>query len=240
MEEMDFTTANQTSQPELLQIDCRGDYTLDLTMASDQMLLSLFYSYTEKLIILLFYPIMMVFGLVVNIVFLLVVARVAEMRTLTNYYLANLAIADMLFVASVGYHFGVSYLASPDVKLLLYHSSAGCAINVSIQFMSHFTSIALVFLVTLERYLGICKPFQHRVVATRRRTVILIILAWTFGAAYSCGLISPKWYRFTQICVVWPEDDEYAHYPTILTTCAPIHPFYNFIPDIVQTMYVRS
>ena len=215
---------------------CDGDATLDLRFAGEEQLAGYFYSQEERFIILAFYPISFLFGLVANISFLLVLFQIREMRTITNAYLGNLAVADILFLCSVDYHFLFSYFPSPKVKSLAYTSSAGCAINVTIQYMAHFASIALVFLMTVERYLGICKTFYHRLIIAKGRTLKLIIFAWVFGLAYACAFVAPRSYVLVKTCVLWPESDMYLDLPNVLHSRSPLHPFYKQMPSILQAV----
>ena len=213
---------------------CNANAALDLRSFDEDLISRYFYSTKEIIIILGFYPVTLLIGLVTNIAFLLVLFQIPDMRTVTNTYLGNLAVADLLFLCSVDYHFLVSYFPSPRVRSLAYDSSVGCAINVTIQYMAHFTSIALVFLMTVERYIGICKPLYHRVVVQKGRTFILIISAWIFGFLFSCAFVAPRSYILVKTCVLWPESDKYDNLPTVITSRSPIHPFYKNMPPILQ------
>ena len=52
----------------------------------------------SAVIIFFVYPVVILFGLLANFTFLLTVCRVQEMRTVTNFYLANLAVSDIMFI----------------------------------------------------------------------------------------------------------------------------------------------
>ena len=230
-----ISLANSTHFPSAVSPSiCDGDSTLDLREASGTTIARYFYSQEERFIILAFYPATMIFGIVANLLFLLVLFRIPEMRSITNTYLGNLAVADLLVLCSVESHFLISYFLSPKVKTLVYRSSIGCAFNVTVQYASHFTSIALVFLMTVERYLGICKPFQHRVIIANARTVKLIIFAWIFGLAYACAFVAPRSFILVKTCVLWPVSILYDNLPTVLHSRSPLHPFYKNMPPILQ------
>ena len=225
---------HKISQLSSVHYGCNVNNTIILLNASDVNIETYLYGPAEKYIILIFYPITIVFGLISNLAFLAVVLKCPSMRTTTNCYLSNLAVADLLFISTVSYHFFVSYILSSDVKLLFYHSSTGCAVNVTLQFMSHFTAIALVVLVTVERYMCICHAVQHRRISSRKLTIRLITVAWTFGLIYSVTLVSPTYFRFDWTCILWPDKEHYEELPVVLTTCTPIHPFYEHTPLIIQ------
>ena len=213
---------------------CNLSSILDLRSSDEDSISRYFYSTGEIIVILGFYPVTLLIGLVANIAFLLVLLQIPDMRTVTNAYLGNLALADLLLLCSADYHFLIAYFLSPKVKLLPYNYSIGMAINVTIQYMSHFTSIALVFFVTIERYLGICKPLYQGVVVRKGRTCILIVSAWVFGLIYSCAFVAPRSYVLVKTCVLWPEGDKYDDLPTLITSRSPIHPFYKNMPEILQ------
>ena len=214
---------------------CKLNSVLDLRSVDEDSLSRYFYNIWEIAIIILgFYPVTLMIGLATNIAFLFVLLLVPEMRTVTNAYLGNLAVADLLVLCSVNYQVLVSYFLSPKVRSLPYNSSIGSAINTTIQYMAHFTSIALVFFMTIERYLGICKPLYLRVVVRKGRTRTLIVSAWVFGLIYSCTLVAPRIYVFVKICVLWPEGDKYDNLPLLITERSPIHPFYENMPQILQ------
>ena len=150
------------------------------------------------------------------------------MRTITNAYLGNLAVADMLCLCSVDYHFVISHLISPRVRTYPYKSSVGYAISYTIQYTSHYTSIALVSLMTVERYLGICKTFYHRLVIAKGRTLKLIVFAWVFGLASSCAFTGSPAVGMAKTCVLWPESKFYNNLPRMLHFYThPPHPFYT-------------
>ncbi|XP_072017579.1 sphingosine 1-phosphate receptor 1-like [Amphiura filiformis] len=88
---------------------------------------------------------------------------------------------------------------------------------------------------TTERYLGICRPLQHRLVATKERTVKLIIMSWVLGVLYS-GLVVPRFSKVIKVCYLWPNSDRFADMPSKFSLgCLAIHPFFNAFSLIVQT-----
>ena len=129
-------------------------------------------------IVLVGFPIILVIGVLGNVAFLTLVARVKVMRTVTNFYLCNLAIADLLFLVVVAaitlWGFGVApvYEATP------FRTNFGCASYYFFRHLAYFTSIALVTLVSSERYLAICLPLKYRLMNNRQRSCVLTCTAW--------------------------------------------------------------
>ena len=60
--------------------------------------LDLLYDIHEKVLTLAVMPSILGIGILGNLTFLIVVVRLQRMRTIVNYYLANLAVCDALFL----------------------------------------------------------------------------------------------------------------------------------------------
>lgn len=212
--------------------------SVDLRVAPENVITLFFYNLSERVVILSFFPLLILIGFIGNFAFLLVLIVIKEMRTVTNFYLANLAIADLLFLGTQSYDIFVGYILSPDVKSQAYQTTIGCGLLFTILFMSHFASVGFVFLVSLERYLAICWPMKHRLVVAKGRTMKLIIASWLFGLVFSAALIAPHWFVLGKLCVIWPEENpRYEGLPSIIkTACLPIHEFYSSFPNMAQTI----
>ena len=228
---MDDVT-NATFSNATFQDQCRGDDILDLQFASDEHLDKMMYSSTEETIILSLYPTSLFVGLAGNLAFLAVIAFMPEMRTITNAYLGNLAVADMIFLCALNYDVLIGFLLSPIVKMKPYWSSFGCGFRVYIQFTAHVTIVGLILLVTLERYLGICKPLKHRVIVAKGRTMKLVIAAWSVSLVFA-AMVVPSVAVFKSMCIVWPKKEMYIHLPTALTSCNPVLQVFGMFHDVL-------
>ena len=78
-------------------LSCTKNNTLNFTSNGEDAR-ALFYNVFDKIIILCILPVIVAFGLGTNASFLFVVARVPRMQTMTNLYLVQLALADLLFL----------------------------------------------------------------------------------------------------------------------------------------------
>ena len=214
---------------------CNGHEVLDMRFATEDALMAMLYNQVDKYMILILFSIICLLGCFGNCVFLLSVAFIAEMRTKTNFYLANLAIADLIFISGQFYDVLLNYLISPRLKTMIYHSSLGCGFLFTSFFTGHFATVGFIFLVALERYLAICQPLQHRKIVSKGRTVKLVTTTWILGLVYAAALIAPRWFVVHKVCILWPNSEEYNKLPTILTNCIPIHPAYNAFPFLVQS-----
>ncbi|XP_020296166.1 tachykinin-like peptides receptor 86C [Pseudomyrmex gracilis] len=111
-----------------------------------------------------------------NIIVIWIVLAHRRMRTVTNCFLVNLSVADLMmsllncafnfiFLLNSNWPFGVVY----------------CTIN---NFVAHVTVASSVFtlvVISCDRYMAIMYPLQHR--NSRKKTVITLILIWSFSSA---------------------------------------------------------
>ena len=90
-------------------------------------------------------PIIFAIGFVGNVAFLLLLARVKTMRTITNFYLANLAAADLTIIFFETVTKLWQYLDSNQVKSDIFLTNFGCMLY---QFAIHTSGLASILLIT--------------------------------------------------------------------------------------------
>ncbi|XP_072048498.1 kappa-type opioid receptor-like [Amphiura filiformis] len=213
-----------------------GSFRNESTLSDEEVIEKYFYSTADRHIITVFFPILLTFGLLGNLAFLAVVAKIPSMRTLTNSYLANLAICDTVFIITMTYDILGSYIQHAPLYMTSHKSDLGCIMTNSIIYVTLFTSVCLLLIMTTERYLGICRPLQHHLVVSKERTVKLIIMCWVFGILYS-GLVVPRWGKVVKVCVLWPNSDRFADMTSKLSlSCTTLHPIFPAFSDIVQAI----
>ncbi|XP_072037057.1 uncharacterized protein [Amphiura filiformis] len=133
--------------------ECINMTTLDLRFVSEDIIKDkYFYTKSEQLIVLILYPLLLMFGLTGNCAFLTVVARISSMRTITNVYLANLAVADILYILVQTYDILIKYLISTKVKNNPYWTDFGCIAAFGTLYVVHFTSVFLIVFVSKESH----------------------------------------------------------------------------------------
>ena len=191
----------------------------NLIYGSDELAQLLFAVATsDVIIVLIVFPVIILFGLFVNFTFLLTICRVREMRTVTNFYLVNLAVSDLLFITATGF----TYIYPRIVhNLRLPQTQIGCILSFTSVYLSYFTSIGLVTLVSLERFLAICYPLKHRVVKSKYRTTMLVVMTWCIAAVLTVIVVPGVGANVTTNCIIWPA--EYRHkFPSMVSQCVSI------------------
>ena len=93
-----------------------GSRSLNLYDYIDEWIETFLYSKTDKVMITIIFPIIVTVGLLANTAFLFTLVRVREMRTITNFYLANLALADFLFIIITAVNYFYKYTWSPEFQ----------------------------------------------------------------------------------------------------------------------------
>ncbi|XP_070557412.1 bombesin receptor subtype-3-like [Ptychodera flava] len=115
-----------------------------------------------------------VIGFLGNALFIFVVVREKSMRTLPNYFVINLACADLLCLCGFMLFPLLRDVGAVNIAMVVY-------LRVFIMDVATFSSIFTVVLVTVDRYTAICHPFRAAQMQGRRRTCTLIVSSWSLG-----------------------------------------------------------
>ncbi|KAJ8035440.1 Neuropeptides capa receptor [Holothuria leucospilota] len=154
-------------------------------------------------------------GLLANSCFLFVVWRIRAMRTNLNQYLAALAAVDIsIFV------FGLTdryFNYFPPITLDVHPPTLGlvsCPFSLLVE-VTHYSSLMLITLISLDRYQAICKPLSHRTVVSGKRTKRHIKGALSLALCTALLLIP---YRGISkpACIEYPPDGQYNYSPHVI------------------------
>ncbi|KAL4236821.1 Serpentine type 7TM GPCR chemoreceptor Srsx [Mactra antiquata] len=122
-----------------------------------------------------------VFG---NVCTCLVIVKNKYMHTVTNYYLFNLAIADLLLLL----------IGLPPETFSIWSAypwifgEAFCISRTMLAEMSTNASILTITAFTIERYLAICHPMKAHTMSGLKRVLLVITAIWLYAAASSIPL----------------------------------------------------
>ena len=220
-----ISTSLNTTQPPTDGLMCEFVLNLTIKERADTFL----YLPEEKWLFLFLLPLIVTLGVISNALFLYVVVSLKEMHTSTNFYLANLAIADVFFLTtSIGQMIN-QYLYSPLRRDWgQSNSNAGCCVINFIVYLCYFGSIFIVTLLAVERFYAVCLPLKHLPLKGKRRTAKLTLVTWFFAALFA-GAYLPRLAIFKSVCLLWPDDEAYAGLPLELGTCNAIYPWTNIV-----------
>ncbi|XP_072018429.1 growth hormone secretagogue receptor type 1-like [Amphiura filiformis] len=190
-----------------------------------QLLLGLFYQHHNYVLKFYVSPLIALFGILLNVTFLFVVARVREMKTITNFYLGNLAVSDIMFLIFSAIDLLRTWQSNPG--LLLHHpynTIAQCVSQSLLVNLTFYGSVCMVTLVTFERYMAICHPLKHRMIGGKRYTVKVTVIAWLAAIAMG-SLSSMTTVKSRSVCTLWPpglKEILKYHIGDVQTVCSPV------------------
>ena len=132
------------------------DKFTDVQNWTDHKIADVFLQPTSILLELVFVPIIFAIGFVGNVAFLLLLARVKTMRTITNFYLANLAAADLMVLNLELIYRPWYYVNFNQIQSFLFYHSFGCGIFIFDVHVPSMSSIFLITIVSFDQYVAIC------------------------------------------------------------------------------------
>ncbi|TKS81871.1 Delta-type opioid receptor [Collichthys lucidus] len=163
------------------------------------------------------YSLICVVGLLGNVLVMYGVVRYTKMKTATNIYIFNLALADALATSTLPFQ-SAKYLMStwPFGEPL-------CKVVIAIDYYNMFTSIFTLTMMSVDRYIAVCHPVKALDFRTPAKAKLINVCIWILSSAVgvpvmimaitkvtdkgkiACALRFPKpeWYWDTvmKICV---------------------------------------
>ncbi|KAJ0050447.1 hypothetical protein NL108_003672 [Boleophthalmus pectinirostris] len=140
-------------------------------------------------------------GLIGNTLAIYVVLRYAKMKTVTNIYILNLAVADELYIL------GLPFLTTQNVLSYWPFGSFMCRVVMTADSMNQFTSIFCLTVMSVDRYLAVVHPirstkWRHPRVA---KVVSAAVWALSFIVVLPVVLFSDIQETFNSCNMIWPE-----------------------------------
>ncbi|KAG9344335.1 hypothetical protein JZ751_011004 [Albula glossodonta] len=129
------------------------------------------------IVITTFYSIVCVLGLVGNVLVMYVIIRYTKMKTATNIYIFNLALADALATSTLPFQ-SVNYLMGTWL-----FGDALCKMVMSIDYYNMFTSIFTLTTMSVDRYIAVCHPVKALDFRTPRNAKIVNVCNWILSSA---------------------------------------------------------
>ncbi|KAM6395670.1 substance-P receptor [Rhynochetos jubatus] len=148
------------------------------------------------------YALIVVVSVVGNVVVMWIILAHKRMRTVTNYFLVNLAFAEASMAA-----FNTVVNFTYAIHNEWYYGLLYCKFHNFFPIASVFASIYSMTAIALDRYMAIIHPLQPRLSATATKVVIGIIWLLAFLLAFPQGYYSVmEELPGRLVCLVeWPE-----------------------------------
>lgn len=140
----------------------------------------IFFRNEVKTPLIIAYTFVFVCCFVGNFLVIMVVLLHRRMRSMTNFFLANLAFANLCVGVFCIYQNLSQYLIASWVW-----GEFLCKMYHFIETLSYTASIAILTLLAVERYLAIIHPIRSKQIMTMGRLKFIIAMVWFVCAAYS-------------------------------------------------------
>ncbi|XP_011253964.1 neuropeptide FF receptor 1 isoform X1 [Camponotus floridanus] len=127
---------------------------------------------TNYLLIILYVPVMAL-AITANILLIAVVFKYHYMRSVTNYFVVNLSVADLLVTIIC-----MPVAVSQAVSIVWSHGELMCKLSSYLQGVAVAASVFTIMAMSIDRYLAIRSPMAFRRVFNRKSTVLVIVALW--------------------------------------------------------------
>ncbi|XP_069946945.1 somatostatin receptor type 5-like [Cherax quadricarinatus] len=131
---------------------------------------------TVQRMTLVFLALAFFLGLCGNSLVIYVVARFSKMQTVTNLYILNLAIADMLFVV------GIPFLMTTTAMEYWPFGFVMCKLFMITTSLNQFTSSLFLTIMSADRYIAVCHPISAPKFRTPMISKLVSLTAWMISA----------------------------------------------------------
>ncbi|XP_071322349.1 alpha-1A adrenergic receptor [Trachinotus anak] len=123
-----------------------------------------------------------VFGVLGNIVVILSVLFHHHWRSVTHYFIANLAAADLLLSSAV-----LPFSATSEALGRWVFGRSFCSVWAALDVLCCTASILSLCVISIDRYLAVSYPLRYPAIATGRRGLTAVAALWGLSAAISVG-----------------------------------------------------
>ncbi|XP_073522432.1 delta-type opioid receptor-like isoform X1 [Phyllobates terribilis] len=177
------------------------------------------------------YSVVCVVGLLGNVLVMYGIVRYTKMKTATNIYIFNLALADALATSTLPFQ-SAKYLMEtwPFGEIL-------CKIVLSIDYYNMFTSIFTLTMMSVDRYIAVCHPVRALDFRTPSKAKAINVCIWILSSVIGVPIMVMAVTRTNKagavVCTLqFPRPDWY--WDTVTKICVFIFAF--VVPVMVITV----
>ncbi|XP_073962534.1 orexin/Hypocretin receptor type 1-like [Choristoneura fumiferana] len=174
-------TGNVYDEAAVENVTCVGDaeYCNMSREEYTEMLNDYIYPKPYEWVLIATHSVVFVVGLVGNALVCIAVYKNHTMRTVTNYFIVNLAVADFMVIL----------LCLPptvvwDVTETWFFGKVMCKILLYFQSVSVMVAVMTLTFISVDRWYAICFPLRFKSTTGRAKTAILVI--WTISLIFNC------------------------------------------------------
>ncbi|XP_027024924.1 delta-type opioid receptor-like [Tachysurus fulvidraco] len=167
------------------------------------------------------YFVVFVVGLVGNCLVMYVIIRYTKMKTATNIYIFNLALADALITTTMPFQ-SADYLLNswPFGEIV-------CKVFISIDYYNMFTSIFTLTMMSVDRYVAVCHPVKALDFRTPLMAKTINVGIWVLSSAAGIPAMvlggTQTNNGTTECALQFP--DPYEYWDTLMKICVFVFAF---------------
>ncbi|XP_059616176.1 tachykinin-like peptides receptor 99D [Phlebotomus argentipes] len=117
-----------------------------------------------------------------NLIVIWIVLAHKRMRTVTNYFIVNLSIADAM-VSTLNVTFNYTYMLNAHWPF----GTIYCKISQFVAILSICASVFTLMAISIDRYMAIMNPLRPRM--GKRTTLCIAAIIWIVGVILSCPML---------------------------------------------------
>ncbi|CAL7934316.1 unnamed protein product [Xylocopa violacea] len=152
--------------------DTKKSFKVDITEEILQYIYDKLHIETNYLLIILYVPVIAL-AVTANVLVIAVVFKYHYMRSVTNYFVVNLSVADLLVTTIC-----MPVAVSQAISIVWTHGELMCKLSSYLQGVAVAASIFTITAMSIDRYLAIRNPIALRRVFNRKSTVLVIVALW--------------------------------------------------------------
>ncbi|AWP17088.1 putative delta-type opioid receptor-like [Scophthalmus maximus] len=177
------------------------------------------------------YSVVFVVGFIGNCLVMYVIIRyVQKMKTATNIYIFNLALADALVTTTMPFQ-------STDYLLNTWpFGEVVCKVFISIDYYNMFTSIFTLTMMSVDRYVAVCHPVKALDFRTPIKAKMINVCIWILSSAAGIPAFilggTQTNSDITECALQFPEP--YVYWDTLMKVCVFVFAF--IVPVLIITV----
>ncbi|XP_041640395.1 alpha-1D adrenergic receptor [Cheilinus undulatus] len=137
---------------------------------------------SQVIVVGVFLSVFIMVAIVGNILVILSVVCNKHLQTVTNFFIVNLAMADLLLSIIV-----LPFSASLEVLGCWVFGRVFCNIWAAVDVLCCTASILSLCIISVDRYIGVKHCLKYPSIMTERRAVAILLLVWVLSTVISVG-----------------------------------------------------
>ncbi|XP_029383419.1 somatostatin receptor type 2-like [Echeneis naucrates] len=168
---------------------------------------------TSSIVITFIYFVVCAVGLCGNTLVIYVILRYAKMKTVTNIYILNLAVADVLCMMSL------PFIALQLALVYWPFGEALCRVIMTVDSLNQFTSIFCLMVMSIDRYLAVVHPITSTKWRRPHVAKLINLTVWIVSLLVILPTMIFSGLDKVPVCgIIWPELQDFYYTAFIFYT----------------------